>query len=221
MGTREFGGLWRRRSAFLGVDRSRSDCLQRRPATQAGTYHGANGIAIGFADAVGTLEDAHAALVAHLQDRSMSTLRGTAALHSSPEEESMGDKKTPEVPAEEQAQSAAGDAPAVQEEKKTELVDFEKEQAKAAGKLEERAYAKEVRQLCALAGKPELADDFIDAETSVDVVRQTLVDGRVEGEQAEEISGQHEGRAGSGDRAPVDMAAVQSDAFERYRAASQ
>ena len=75
--------------------------------------------------------------------------------------------------------------------------------------------------MCTLAGKPELADEFIDAETSVDVVRQTLVDGRAEEDQAGEINGQHEGRTGSGDRAPVDMAAVQSDAFERYRAASQ
>ena len=208
---------------FVGhVARQRRMSVDAVVATQAGTYHGPNGIDIGFADVVGTLEDAHAALVAHLNDRSMSTLRGTAALHSSPEEESMGDKKTPEVPAEEQAQGASGDAlaaPAVQEEKQTEVIDLEK--AKAAGRLEQRAYEASIRQLCDLAGKPQLAEDFIKAGTSADVVGQTLIDARVEEDEADEISGQHEGRAGSGDRPPVDMAAVQSDAFERYRAVSQ
>ena len=213
---------------FLGhVAKHRGMSPDAVRATEAGTYHGPGGIKIGYPYAMGTVDDAHAALVAHLNDRSMSPLRGTAALQPSPEEESMGDKKTPEVSAEEQDQPAktetapepaAAAAPSVPQ-KDTQVVDIN--QATAAARLEERGYQKAVRQMCALAGKPERADAFIDAGTSVDAVSQALIDARVEEDQAGEIAGQHEGRVGGGDRPPVDMAAVQADAFGSFRKVAQ
>ena len=193
--------------------------------TEAGTFHGPNGIDVGFADQVGTLEDAHAALVARVQNGASNistTLRGAAAHHPSPQEDTMG-TKTDEKPAgqTEQAGDSGTQEPAGAgggQRVQTEVLDLEKHTAEA--RMKERAYQKEVRQLCQLAGKPELADEFIEAELSVDTVRQKLVDARAQESEADEIAGQHEGRASVPDRPPVDLAAVHEDSFSRYRKAA-
>ena len=124
--------------------------------------------------------------------------------------EQAGDSDTKEE------QGSAGDGGGQQVQ--TEVIDLAKHTSEA--RMEERAYQKEVRQLCKLAGKPELADEFIEKNLSADVVREKLVDARAEESEADEIAGQHEGRAGAGDKPPVDLAAVQADSFERYRKAS-
>lgn len=65
--------------------------------------------------------------------------------------------------------------------------------ARAQGRSGALAYAREVTDLCQLAGQPEKATAFIEAETSVDQVRKALLDARADAESATTITGHHAG----------------------------
>ena len=204
-----------------GVAENRGMSAEAVLNTEAELYFGNNAVEIGFADEVGTIEDAHEALVEHIdnQDRSPAhfmktkSTRGSAAPNPSQEEELMA-KQQLEQPAAtaEAAVEETTESSATAQEPTTQIVDLEKE-AEKRGKNTALAYAKEVRELCSLAGKPELADSFIDKETSVEAVRTALIEQQADEDEAKEIVSAHETPVGgSGD---IDMHQVQLDAYSR------
>ena len=181
------------------VATSRGMTTEAVKATEAGTFHGDGAVAAGLADAVGNLQQAHEELVAHIEGRGLSlTPRGTAA-HHSPQEESMEGKDEP-----------AGTAEAA-EDKDTQVIDLQKEKASAV--MEDRAYRKEVLNLCTLAGQPALAEDFIEKDLSAEEVGQRLLDLRALAD-VEAVDAGHEGVEVS--KPGVDMAAVSADVYGRY-----
>ena len=103
-----------------------------------------------------------------------------------------------------------------QETAEDKVIDLEKvkEEAGADAKMKERAYGMEVRQLCALAGKPALAEDFIKKGTSVEAVRAALLEKRAEESEAEEIVSAHEG---AGDAPSVDLHQVSQTAYGKFQ----
>ena len=129
--------------------------------TEAQVYHAENGVEIGLADQIGTPADAFVAL-----SELVVNPRGAAALNSS--EESM---------------DSENDAVATADENVIDLENY-KEEAKIQGKQETLAYVNEVQQLCALAGRTELAQEFIGNEVALDQVRQTLLENRAEADTA-------------------------------------
>lgn len=71
------------------------------------------------------------------------------------------------------------------------------EAARAEGRAAERAYRNEVEDLCALAGQPERARAFIDAETSVADVRKELLEGRASADAGRHVATQIPATGGS------------------------
>lgn len=78
----------------------------------------------------------------------------------------------------------AGDGPA----KPTNVVDIDA--ARAEGRTAALAYVREVRDLCALAGKPEMADAFIAKEAAPADVRTELLNARASADAARDVSTQ-------------------------------
>lgn len=72
--------------------------------------------------------------------------------------------------------------------------------AMAEGRAAERAYVREIEDICDLAGAPHRARAFIDAETKPAEVRKALLDERATADAGRRISTQHTGHAG--DTAP-------------------
>ena len=60
--------------------------------------------------------------------------------------------------------------------------------ARAEGRSSALAYVREVRDLCALAGKPAMADAFIDKEAAPADVRKELLDARASADAARDVS---------------------------------
>ena len=57
----------------------------------------------------------------------------------------------------------------------------------AAARLEERTYQKKVRDLCAMSGNVDLADDFIEKSISISAVSERLLEIRAEADEAEKV----------------------------------
>ena len=91
-------------------------------------------------------------------------------------------------------------------------------EAERRGKQQAFAYVKKVRELCDLAGRPELADRFIEREASVDDVHRTLVDARAQADAALEVTSSHDTAASV--RPAIDLSEVSADAYTRLRKAS-
>ena len=214
-----------------GVAQGRGMSTEAVMATEANLYFGENALEVGFADAVGTLEEAHEALVEHIRSQQQSlmglheeSVRGTAALHPSLKEASMKAENEEQTAATAQAAvdecSTEHQEPVAEQSQApapdTQVLDLEKE-AEKRGKDQALAYAKEVRQLCRLAGKPELADEFIEAETSTDAVRVALLDQAANEDEADRIVAGHD--APIGGTGGVDMHEVQQDAYARLEKA--
>ena len=77
---------------------------------------------------------------------------------------------------------------------------------------------KRVRELCDLAGRPELADRFIEREASVDDVHRTLVDARAQADVALEVTSSHDTVPTT--RPAIDLSEVYEDAYARLRKAA-
>ena len=209
-----------------GVAENRSMSTEAVLKTEAQLFFGENAVDVGFADQVGTIEDAHLALVDHIngaENKSLtqlqSTTRETVALHTSQEGEPMTAKtEQPAATAEAAAETtevttelAATAAP------DTQILDLQKE-AEKRGRDQALSYAKEVRELCRLAGKPDLAESFIDRavrdrKMSTDAVRKALIDLQAEEDDAAEIVSTHETTVGGS--GGVDMHQVHQDAYAR------
>ncbi len=83
-----------------------------------------------------------------------------------------------------------------------------KAERKAAREL--RGYAREVADLCTLAGKAELAAEFIAKNVSTDDVRKTLLEQRASASSAAEIAGQR-----GSDDSPAATSAMWDRAIEK------
>lgn len=225
--------------------------------TEAQTYHGPGAIEIGFADRVGTVEQALADLQAELEERERArwpgmqarhtaeggnmasaipvgvtikvggakasdtdTPRGSAAHDPQTDKEAImppeSIKRTPVETA--QPTSAAPVAAVEQTNASAAPAPPDVEQIRASARLDERSYQTTVRQLCTLAGRPELADPFIREAVPVDAVREQLLEQRAAADQAEQISTQVAGATASAAPGPtIDLQAVYQHQNARYR----
>ncbi len=190
-------------------------------ATESMIYHGPGGIEIGFADEMGTLLDAIAALQAKEQAASSSPFMSESSDGVKVEkekEDSADSSPVPDRPIspgitfldKEQVESAVHSLEPIiqehlskmnatpqhgtavlqtQEEEENTMPDEEVnlEEHAAAARLEERTYQKKVRDLCAMAGNVDLADDFIEKGISVSAVSERLLEIRAEADEAEKV----------------------------------
>ncbi len=138
------------------VARRRSLSAAAVRATEAGIFYGADGLAQGFADRVGTFREALAAMTEPLSKPKF-TKGGTAVSEAN-----------------EVIQPAAS-PPAV-------IVD---QSAVAAAREQGYAEAAEIIALCTIAGRPTLASDFISRHLSAAEVRKELLAMRAEADQLE------------------------------------
>lgn len=144
--------------------------------TQAGVYMGQDGVTVGFADAVGNMDDASRALSTAFQ-RGMKSLEATSFISSAAsaalshkEGNSMADNiKT--APAEATIPTAA---------------DIEAMVAQA--RTEGFSAAAEIVDLCAIAGTPVKAAQFIQEKKTVAQVRESLLAARVETQKGTELN---------------------------------
>lgn len=160
--------------------------------TEAGLYFGEDGISIGFADELGTLDTAREALIQEIQEPPM---RGQPAAPSpfGQEVNAMPDEKK------EQAGAAA---PVAAEEKtpETSVLSLDEARKKATEEGQEMAgaYALEVTQLCSLAGHPEMIQGFLQDKTELQDVREALVAANAKQDEAAQIDTGVDPRAGMG-----------------------
>ena len=186
--------------------------------TEAQTYHGPNAIEVGFADRIGTIEQAHQELVEELNNP-QTTTRGSAAHTPRHEEDIMAKDEKPAETAPAAAEETTTAAPELQEEETqdTKILDLQKE-AEKKGRDEALSYAKEIRETCTLAGKLELAEEFIGKGTSIEAVRTALLDQMANEDEALEVVSQHE--TGAGGSQGVDIYAIHRTAYGKYREAA-
>ena len=194
-------------------------------ATQAGLSFGPLAITAGLADAIGTLQDAHEELVRRIEDSETRSTQSTMS-HQQEETDMSADMK-------EASTLLAGEAEAapdtIQKEldtsvrdtsvvrKDTSVIDLTAE-AERRGKQQAFAYVKRVRELCDLAGRPELADRFIEREASLDDVHRTLVDARAQADAALEVTSSHDTVPST--RPAIDLSEVSEDAYTRLKKAA-
>ena len=214
-------------------------------ATQAGLSFGPDALTAGLADAIGTADDALEELVQHVEENEV---RSRSAMRHQQEETDMSadimDAGKPagahvgtSVNAGEAAVRAAieaatevsipADAPLEDTSAKetnardtrvdTSVIDLAAE-AERRGKQQAFAYVKKVRELCDLAGRPELADRFIEREASVDDVHRTLVDARAQADAALEVTSSHDTVPTT--RPEIDLSEVSADAYTRLKKAA-
>lgn len=180
-------------------------------ATEATTYHGENAVAAGFADRVGSwpeLVDYLTNPEAEPPAAQATSAAPVGAPAASAEGEAEGEgKEAPAETAEEQAEGEAGDGaeegadPSESNEAATfaarlvSALGVEGEQAESfAAQLKSLmgasdavsgypSAAAEIRAVCAAAGVPEAADDYIQAGTDITAVRNDLMEMLAAGEQ--------------------------------------
>ncbi len=142
---------------------------------QAGVYFGANAVAAGLADQVGTFATALTDLSTRVAPRPVAGRGGTTVLTAEKGPTTMSDTPTAETP--------AAPETALREQLAAEIA------AQAAGPGSEgpqamaqrlRAEAAEILELCQLAGQPTLAAGFVRQGLTPTAVRKTLLTGRVE-----------------------------------------
>ena len=130
-------------------------------ATQAAVYMGQAGVDAGFADSVGTIDDAANMLRATISkgDKSLYAISGASAPNSTEEE----------VPIMETPNPADAKTP----------TPAEIEALLAQARTEGYADAAHVAELCVLAGKPDYIAAFISEKKSAADVRKILIDAKV------------------------------------------
>jgi signal peptide peptidase SppA len=142
----------------LAVDKVRS--------TEARLYFGGDALTAGLADRVGTLSDAIAAMRTEL---SLTPTQEIPTMeHHDPEPVAAIDTATPVSQATPAPSQAAQD---------TETFD----RALQAARAEERAEIQAIAELCAIAGRPQLASDFIARGMDQDEARHALLEMRATG----------------------------------------
>ena len=92
--------------------------------------------------------------------------------------------------------------------------------ARAEGRNAALSYVREVRDLCALAGKPAMADAFIEKEAAPADVRKELLDARASADAARDVSTQTLAGAGATAKAPWGDAVASANRRNGTRAGS-
>ena len=171
---------------------------------------GSDAVAAGMADRVSTLEEVIAELAA--AGSGNHTMKGPAAAGrpSANQENPM-----PETPVQPAAPTTAP-APVIPAAAAPDAAAIE---ARLRGEI--AAEHKEIADLCALAGKPAMAADFIAKGLKPEAVRKALTDARAAEADAADIAGQHSGAArpgGENHNALWDSAVAQANARRGFKA---
>ena len=213
-------------------------------ATEAQTYFGFDGVDIGFADRVGSFDEALADLTAHVQESSGTVLLKTEVdvdINSEQPDTTplkAGDRLTvgalADTIAEKIATPPRGSAahpPSDEEEPMSETtptpaekthadvaqVDFEN--ATVQGALVERERQRKIRGLCQMARLSlEQTEAMANSTLSVEAVAEQLLEQRAEQDEAQQITAIHEHAQPT---PAIDLEAVAQDSFDRYRAVAQ
>ena len=197
-------------------------------ATQAGLSFGPLAITAGLADAIGTLQDVHEELVRKIEGNETRLTETTMSYRQEETDMSADMKKEAGTPVELPDTAVTETVEAATPEAITEggtsatsvdtsVIDLAAE-AERRGKQRALAYVKKVRELCDLAARPELADQFIEREASLDDVHRTLVDARAQADTALEVTSSHDTAAPA--RPAIDLSEVSEDAYARLRKAA-
>ncbi|NCC03440.1 MAG: S49 family peptidase [Proteobacteria bacterium] len=151
------------------VARGRNLSAEAVRATEAALFFGENGVAAGLADKIGTFEDAASDLSAVLAAQNQ-----TFTINPSRKAKTMTKPET-------QTEAELPDLEAL----KAEFI----EKAKADARVEAMAYVAEVFDLCAIAGVPDKAKDFIAKAVPSAEVRQALLEAKAKEDEATAIVG--------------------------------
>ena len=143
-----------------------------------------------------------------------------ATASTNPQEDTMPTTKLERVP--DPQATAAPTAPAPEAsvpEADASPAPVDVDQVRAAAIAQERAYQKEVRELCRLAGRQELADAFIDRQVSVDQVRGALLEERAKADEALGVTSTVERPADQPGAQTMDLTAIYARRNSFHRAA--
>lgn len=154
-----------------GVARGRNLSAEAVRATEAALFFGENGVAAGLADKIGTFEDALADLTASLSSSTLTLNPSRKAIKMTTQENQPQIEAAKELP----------DLDAL----KAEFI----EKARADAHAEAMAYVAEVFDLCAIAGVPDKAKDFVAKSVPSAEVRQALLEAKVKEDEATAIVG--------------------------------
>jgi signal peptide peptidase SppA len=186
-------------------------------ATQAGIFNGAAAIESGFADSVMSFRETVAALgdhaaTSHSRFQIVRVPGGTAQVarapsraavpmpgdpagpHPGKSEEAMTDATKPEAEAKLSTEAEPAGAEKTAESKEAEnVVDLEKVRAEARETAISDVSC--IVDLCALAGLPEMAKEFIDKGLSADEARKRLLAARADATDKADVASRHNGGA--------------------------
>ena len=165
------------------VARNRGMSTKVVSRTEAGLFFGYAGVEIGFADQVGTLNDALAGLRAAIARPTKSFNAGARSASANSNEE-VSQMKPTEVPKADAAEVPATEAAAEVEQPKA--VAFEIAVSVVDTQIV-RDQAAEICELCGLAGLPKLAAAFIRAAKPLADVRAELLKARADQDASTEI----------------------------------
>lgn len=160
------------------VSRTRGLTSDTIKSTEAGLFFGADAVAAGLADKLGTFDDAYADLRSRLtqQRQALSPIRNIKRKD-----------KTMTDPVQSSAETQSVDASLVDPAPDVEAITA---QAKAEAQKEALAYVSEVTQLCQIAGMPDKAADFIAKATPSAEVRNALLTAKAVADEATAIASQ-------------------------------
>lgn len=207
------------------VARNRSMDAKDVRATEAAVYYGTNAVQVGFVDELGTIDSVRSHLgkggtgfvpAAVTRGRAEMSDQGAQAGASGGGAAAAGTAGT----------SAAGTPPVIQPG--AQVIDFEtiraEERAKVQKEMREAAQkevkerAEEINELCALAGFPQKAGEFIASDKDVKAIRAELTEMRAKS-SAGAVDGTH-GGDGSGGEAVYKPPVINRDAiYARRRSA--
>ena len=142
--------------------------------TQAGLFFGDTGVAVGFADSVGTPRDALSLTSDMLTSKSSYSIPAASAVGSPKKEANILPEPTKPADA-----SSAPDINALIATARAEAETEGYNKGKAEGKVKGYADALEVVQLCVLAGTPLMATEYLEASLKPKDVRDKLASERI------------------------------------------
>lgn len=170
------------------VARGRGLSVEAIRKTEAAVFFAHDSIAVGLADKIGTFEDAMSDLGAYLSSPSY-TLNRKATIMTKPETH-------PQI-------ETNNDLPDL-ETLKAEFI----EKTKADARAEAMAYVAEVFDLCAIAGVPDKAKDFVAKSVPSAEVRHALLEAKAKEADATAIAGQAPDNAVASVENKIDTAAI-------------
>jgi signal peptide peptidase SppA len=183
----------------VAIARFRGLTLAQVLATEAAVYSDADAVAVGLADAVQTFDDALAELAAAVNrpPSAGQLFRGSAASPKASKEVPMAERTTTAAPPEVPAVTTGPAAPVPDASAPAPAVPDAMAPASdaAAIQAQARAYAKDMADLCLLAGKPDAAIGFVSQGLTLDQARAALLEARAADQAAAGIATARPGEA--------------------------